>query len=200
MSPLIIGVFALDIEEGLLKHSLLQAQMDASHCFVLTKADLLPERDALNKLKPFLEWQKPTFLAKEGYVEEDIESLFGQVQEKPRGSGKHQSFESYTLRLKGFYSKLEVEEFFRKLPRNVYRAKGIIYFVSGETLSFEGFSDIKKFCEDLKNSHFKRLVLLKVPSGVVSYLLPKAHLSLQVDTKEKEETILSLLKLVGKSK
>jgi hypothetical protein len=26
--------------------------------------------------------------------------------------------------------------------------------VSGKTLSFEGFSNIKKFCEDLKNSHF----------------------------------------------
>jgi G3E family GTPase len=306
---LIMGVFALDIDEGLLKHPLLQAQMDASHCFVLTKADLLPERDVLRKLKPFLEWQKPTFLAKEGYVEEDIESLFGQVQEKPRGGGKHQSFESYTLRLKGFYSKLEVGEFFRKLPRNIYRAKGIIHclesplplslnysfgnltwerleveeepflvfigdkidhklfeefprsqrlsyihekqcfplgdfdaregvgyikgnlvdeletaeklleeleegdflFVSGEAVSFEEFLDIKKFCEDLKNSHFKRLVLWKVPSGVVSYLLehlppdklvyhlgkhyllPKAYLSLRVDTKEKEDTLLSLI-------
>jgi hypothetical protein len=84
-------------------------------------------------------------------------------------------------------------------------------FVSGEALSFEGFSDIKKFCEDLKNSHFKRLVLWKIPSGVVSYLLehlppdklvyhlskhyllPKAHLSLRVDTKEKEEVLLSLI-------
>jgi len=89
--------------------------------------------------------------------------------------------------------------------------EGDFLFVSGEALSFEGFSDIKKFCEDLKNSHFKRLVLWKVPSGVVSYLLehlppdklvyhlskhyllPKAHLSLRVDTKEKEEALLSLI-------
>ncbi len=311
---LLAGVFALDMDKSLLKSPLLQAQMEASHCFVLTKADLLPEREVSKRLQPFLEWQKPIFLAKEGYVEESIEDLFGQFQARPKGRTKHQTFKSYTLRLKGFYSKLEVEDFFRSLPHTIYRAKGIIQclesplplalnysfgnltwerleveeepflvfigehidpklfegfpssqnlsylherqcfpicdfdaregigyidgelvdeleaaerlleeieegealFVSGEALSFEGFSDIKKFCKELKDLEFKRFLLWKVPSGVVSYLLenlpqdklvyhlsnyyllPKAHLSLRVDTKEKEETLLFLISKTSK--
>jgi G3E family GTPase len=70
---------------------------------------------------------KPVFLAKDGYVEEDIETLFGQVKTEPKRTSRHDAFKSHTLTLNGFYSKLEVEEFFQNLPKSIYRAKGIIH-------------------------------------------------------------------------
>jgi len=304
---LIVGVFGLDLDEPLLTSPLVQAQIEASHCLVLTKADLVTKEEAKKRFKFFAGYQKPVFLAKDGYVEEDIETLFGQVKTEPKRTSRHDAFKSHTLTLNGFYSKLEVEEFFKNLPKSIYRAKGIIHclgsplplalnysfgnlmwerleveekpflvfigskinqklfesfprsqklsheheklcfplyefdardgiayldgeamdelqvaeklleelkdenfwLISGEGISFTDFSDLKRLYEECKNSNHKKLVFWKIPSAIVSYLLeklpkdklvyhlsthyllPKAHISLKIDTKEKERVIFS---------
>ncbi|WP_448588153.1 CobW family GTP-binding protein [Thermocrinis sp.] len=306
---LIVGVFGLDMDEELLKTPLVQAQLEASHILVLTKADLLGDAQINKRVSFFSSHHKPIFLAREGLVEEDIQKLFGNFKEAPNLRGKHTDFRSLNITLDGFYSKWELEKFFSKLPKEVYRAKGIVYclespvplgvnysfghltwerleteerpflifigkeierdllkdfpkggmlsiehekvcfpleefdaredvayykgeamdelevaeklweelekedflLISGEELSFRGFVDIKELCKRCQSSPFDKVVFWKVPSGVVSYvlknlknkliyhlskhfLLPKAHISLRVDTPAKEETILALIK------
>lgn len=50
---LIVGVFSLDLDEPLLTSPLVQAQIEASHCLVLTKADLVTKEEANKRFKFF---------------------------------------------------------------------------------------------------------------------------------------------------
>jgi Putative GTPases (G3E family) len=123
---LIIGVFGLDMEDDVLKTALVQSQIDSAHCLVLTKADLLSNAQLREKLEFFHSYQKPLFLAKEGFVDEDIHKLFGTLKTPPALKGHHSVFDSITLHLDGYYSKQELESFLLNLPKGVYRVKGVV--------------------------------------------------------------------------
>ncbi len=308
---LIIGVFGLDLEEDILSKPLVQAQIEASHCLILTKADMLKNGQIKRKLSFFSSYQKPIFLATEGWVEEDLEKLFGVVREAPKGKEGHGSFQSWIVKPKGFFSRSDLEDFLLKLPKSIYRVKGIVQclespipmglnysfgyitwekvetqqepflvfigekvdrsifesfpegtflslehervcfplgefnaregiayldgtamdelevaerlleelengdflFISAEDLNFRNFEDIKAIIEKCESSEFEKVVFWRMPSCVVSYileklsekkifyhlsehyLLPKAHISLRVDTPAKRETLLSFMRL-----
>ncbi len=117
---------ALQLEE-FLKEPLFLAQLELSDCVVLSFCDLLPSyKPYLNLLDGHI-----TFPAYEGSVDEDFYLFVDGVKSKKRRQKRRKAkvnhpFSQITLKLEGFYSMWEMENYLRSLPASIVRVKGYL--------------------------------------------------------------------------
>lgn len=147
----------LDIKEDLLSLPLVKSQLESAQCVVLTKADLVDNKTLSSRLEFFKKLEKPIFVAYEGKTDVSIEQFCNlanvRVLRNPSKFKSGHLFYSKVLKLKGIYNKEEIEDFLLRLPKQVYRAKGVVHtthsplplglnytcgYISWERLNYQG--------------------------------------------------------------
>ncbi len=128
-SYLVVCVVSADSWKDFEKDPLFISQLSYSHCVVASRCDIALQEDVA-QLEEYVK-DKPIFLSYEGKVEEDFYTfLEGEKVEKISGtpSGIHakERFSQTTLKVSGYYSMHEIEEYLRKLPKNIIRVKGFL--------------------------------------------------------------------------
>ena len=123
-----------DIPERLFRSPLVMSQIELAQCVILTKADLVNDSLLRDRIRELQKLKKLFFLSYEGRVDRSLEDLLKVGADLPHTSSEANikpdsppRFYSYTIKPKGYYLREEVEDFFKKLPPEIYRAKGILH-------------------------------------------------------------------------
>ncbi len=118
----------LDLPENLFTSPLVQSLIFSSQILILTKADLISPREVTRKISYITPYKKPYFIAYEGKIRENLEELLLIKSDKAKGHLHlpYNPFYRDTLKLKGFYSREDIEGFLKRLPSEIYRVKGVI--------------------------------------------------------------------------
>ena len=119
-SYLVVCVVSADSWKDFEKDPLFISQLSYSHCVVASRCDIALQED-IAQLEEYIK-DKPLFLSYEGKVEEDFYTFFeGEKVEKisgtPSGIRAKERFSQRTLKLSGYHSMHEIEEYLRRLPR-----------------------------------------------------------------------------------
>ncbi len=119
-----------NIGKELLSLPIVRSQLEQAQCIVLTKVDLTDQRELLKILEHAKSFEKPLFLSYEGKVDASLKDFINlpKVKRAKEGSKPQgHDFYSEVIKLRGIYNKDELEEFLLKLPKGIYRAKGVVY-------------------------------------------------------------------------
>lgn len=119
----------LDLPSEIFFSNFVQGLILSSHFLILTKADLLTNAELRERLSTISSYKKPYLIAYEGKVKENLREFLSSKPYKTKGSPRHSAntlFKSATLKPKGFYCRIDLENYLKSLPKEIFRVKGII--------------------------------------------------------------------------
>ena len=119
----------LDLPSEIFFSNFVQGLILSSHFLILTKADLLSNAELRERLSTISSYKKPYLIAYEGKVKENLREFLSSKPYRTKGSPRHSAntvFKSATLKPKGFYSRVDLENYLKSLPKEIFRVKGIV--------------------------------------------------------------------------